>query len=106
MEQSRKQMSRRWLQSAKHGTEYYLPAASNGDDRERDTGKHREGELRDDNDAVGLLWSNPSLWWLQNAVAAGCGGCVIGGCAILREKRRDEFVKKMGYGLTGIDLGL
>ncbi|KAL4344964.1 hypothetical protein AHAS_Ahas11G0231000 [Arachis hypogaea] len=104
MEHSRKQMPRRWLQSAKHGTQYYLPAASNDDDKGRDIGEHREGELRDDNDAVELRWSNPSLWWLRDAVTAGCSGGAIGGCAILREKRRDEFLKKMGYGLTGIDL--
>ncbi|KAL4394376.1 hypothetical protein AHAS_Ahas02G0145800 [Arachis hypogaea] len=102
MEQSRKQMPRRWLQSAKHGTGYYLPAASNGDDRGRDTGEHKEGELRDDNDAVGLWLSNPSLWWLRDAVVAGCGGGAIGGCAILREERRDKFVKKMVTALRGL----
>ncbi|KAL4344989.1 hypothetical protein AHAS_Ahas11G0233500 [Arachis hypogaea] len=85
MEQSRKQMPRRWLRSVKHGTQYYLPAVSNGDNRGCDTGEYREGELRDDNDAVGLRWSNPSLWWLRDAVAAGCSGG-----AILREERREE----------------
>ncbi|RYR59012.1 hypothetical protein Ahy_A05g024861 isoform A [Arachis hypogaea] len=72
---------RRWLCSAKLRTKYYLPAArwkaSNGDDRGRDTSEQREGELGDDNDAVGAAVVKPVA-----AVAAGCCG---GGMRWLRD---------------------